>query len=188
MLAVNTVRFDAPHRLLSIALAFGVIADALLRATPWGLNVLLTLLCALGAAVALTRWSGIELSGEGRWLAAPIVVFGVGLVWRDSPTLTIANAAALLLSITLAALTARSGQLRLAGVSQYLVGALYMFLFALAGLLPTLTREVSWRGAARARWTGGAVAATRGLALAIPPVIVFGFLLAAADANYERLL
>src|SRR6185503_914918 len=56
------------------------------------------------------------------------------------------------------------------------------------GLLPTLTREVSWRGATRARWTGGAIAATRGLALAIPPVIVFGFLLAAADANYERLL
>src|SRR5438093_10018319 len=98
MHTVNNVRFDAPYRLLCIAFGFGIIADAFLRVTPWGLNVLLTAIVALLAAVVLTRWRGIELTGEGRWLAPAIVFFAATLVWRDSPMLTTANACALLVT------------------------------------------------------------------------------------------
>jgi hypothetical protein len=188
MHAVNNVRFETPYRLLVIAVSFGMIADGLLRVTPWGLNLLLAVACALAASVTLTCWSAIDMTGEGRWLVPAIVFFAAALVWRDSPTLTTANACALLVSVTLAALSARAGQLRLAGVSQYLLGTLYVVMYALAGLLPTLTREVPWRQVATARVGGTALAATRGLAIAIPPLIVFSVLLAAADANFERLL
>jgi hypothetical protein len=188
MLAVNNVRFEAPYRLLFIALIFGVIADALLRVGPWGLNLLLTVLCALGAAVLLARWNDVELTGEGRWLAIAAVFFAVALVWRDSPTLTVANACAVAVCMLLAALSARAGQVRLAGVSQYLLGTLYVAMFALAGLLPTLVREVEWRALLKGRWGGPALAATRGLVLAVPPLVVFGSLFAAADANFQRLL
>jgi hypothetical protein len=185
---VNNVRFHAPYRLLFIALAYGVIADLLLRATPWGLNVLLAVVCALAAAALLTHWSHVRLEGEGRWLVPAIVFFAVGLVWRDSPTLTTANALALALSITLAALSARAGQLRLAGITQYLLGVLYVVLFAFAGLLPTLTRELSWRSMGSSAWRRPALAASRGVVLAVPPLLVFSGLFAAADANYQHLL
>src|SRR3954451_18124979 len=110
MLAVNN------SRLLLVALAFGVFADALLRVTPWGLNVFLVVLGGAGAAVLLSRWNGIELSGEGRWLALVSLFFAAALVWRDSPTLTTANSLALLIAGALAILTARIGQVRRAGI------------------------------------------------------------------------
>src|SRR5207247_4206659 len=73
-------------------------------------------------------------------------------------------------------------------VSQYLVGTVYVVLFALAGLLPTLTREIPWRTVETNRWRATALALTRGLAMAVPPLFVFNALFAAADANYQRLL
>jgi hypothetical protein len=80
------------------------------------LNVLLVALLGIGAAALLARWANIQLEGEGRWLAAAIVLSALCLVWRNSPTLTVANAGALLVAGTLAALTARVGQVRLAGL------------------------------------------------------------------------
>lgn len=188
MHAVNNTRFERPYHLLCIALVFGLFADALLRVGPWGLNLLLVVLLGLVAAVALSRWSGMPLAGEGRWLVPCIGFFAAALVWRDSPTLTTANACALAVCLTLAALTARAGQLRLAGVSQYAFGTLYVLLFAAVGLLPTLTYEVQWRRLGQFRGTSQVFATGRGLLLALPPLIVFGGLFAAADANFQDLL
>src|SRR6185503_19047392 len=101
------------RRLLLIALGFGLFADALLRVTPWGLNVLLVTIAGVAAAALLTRWTGIQLSGEGRWLAVASLFFAMALVWRDSPTLTTANALALIVATALCALTAREGQVRI---------------------------------------------------------------------------
>ena len=112
MLAVNN------SRLLLVALAFGVFADALLRVTPWGLNLFLVVLGGIGAAALLSRWNRVDLSGEGRWLALASVFFAAALVWRDSPTLTTANSLALLVASALALLTARVGQVRRAGVAR----------------------------------------------------------------------
>lgn len=173
-------------RLLLVAAAFGVFADALLQVTPWGLNVALVVLGGIVAAGILSHWSGVALSGEGRWLALAAVFFAAALVWRASPTLSTANACALVVSVSLAALTAREGQIRVAGITQYAVGALYMFGFSLAGLAPVLLREVPWRGAHRGPTGRVALAATRGVVLAVPPLIVFALLLAAADANFEH--
>ena len=51
MLAVND------SRLLLVALTFGIFADALLRVTPWGLNLFLVVLGGIGAAALLSRWN-----------------------------------------------------------------------------------------------------------------------------------
>jgi hypothetical protein len=47
---------------LGAAMGLGPLGDWLLRATPWGINVLLWVAALAGAAVALTRWGG------WRWL------------------------------------------------------------------------------------------------------------------------
>ena len=184
MHAVNTIG----GRLLIIAIIFGIAADLLLRETPWGLNVLLVALLGIGAAALLARWGNMRLEGDGRWLAVAIVVFALGLVWRDSPTLTVANAGALLVASTLAALTARVGQVRLAGVTQYLLGVSYVIGYALAGLTPLLVGPNRWRTTLRTGWTVPAFAAGRGVLVALPPLVVFASLFAAADAEFERFL
>src|SRR6266542_7164318 len=73
--------------LVVVALAFGVVADALLRVTPWGLNVFLVTICGIATALAVSRNSHIELTGEGRYLVIASIFFAAALVWRDSPTL-----------------------------------------------------------------------------------------------------
>src|SRR5215210_2966813 len=73
---------------LEAALLLGVLGDALLRATPWGLNFFLWTGALLAAAVALLeRWRRGTLKGEGVWLLLPIIVFAAAVAWRDSPTL-----------------------------------------------------------------------------------------------------
>src|SRR5437762_2321823 len=191
MLAVNNAAKLPPNlglRLLLVALAVGLAADLLLRATPWGVNLLLTLGVAVLAAAALCRWGGVNLEGEGRWLVGPLLFFGAALAWRDSPTLNTANAVGLLAATTLAALTSRAGQVRLAGMSQYATGVAYVLGYAMVGLVPTLRGELDWRHW-RWRWLSHpALAAGRGVVLAIPPLVVFGGLFMAADANFENLV
>src|SRR3712207_6948121 len=48
-------------------------SDLLLRATPWGINVLLWVAILAGAAMTLWRWGRLEAAGGGRWLV-PVAV------------------------------------------------------------------------------------------------------------------
>jgi hypothetical protein len=191
MLAVNNDARLPPHlgpRLLLVALCIGVAADLLLRATPWGVNLLATTAVVVVAGVLLCRWGGIALEGEGRWLVVPVLFFSAALAWRDSPTLNAANAVALLAAAGFAALTSRAGQVRLAGVSQYATGLAYVLGYAMAGLLPTLHGEIEWRRWRWRWWSTPVLAAGRGVVLAIPPLLVFGGLFMSADANFEKLV
>src|SRR5260221_9063314 len=129
MLAVNIAAKLPSHlatRVLVIAVGTGVVTDQLLRATPWGVNLTVSVGAVVLAAVMLVRWGDVQLEGEGRWLVVPMLFCAGALAWRDSPTLNVANALALLAASTLAALTARAGQLRLAGLTQYGMGIAYI--------------------------------------------------------------
>lgn len=174
--------------LLFTALVAGLLGDALLRATPWGINVLLWVAALAGGAVFLARLGRIAAAGEGRWLVPVAVLFAVGLAWRDSPMVAALNIFALLVAVGLAALRGRSGVLRGAGISEYLLAGLYSGALASAGPVPVAVRDVRWREAFRGRWKGSAVAATRGVLLAAPLLLVFGGLLVAADAVFEKLV
>jgi hypothetical protein len=190
MLAVNiAAKLPSPLalRVLVTALAAGVVTDQLLRATPWGLNLTLSVGAVVLAALIVTRWGSVELEGEGRWLVVPLLFFAGAVAWRDSPTLNVANVVALVVAATLAALTSRAGQVRLAGITQYALGIAYVLAYAGVGLLPT-RGELVWRRWRWRWWSAPALAAGRGVVLAIPPLVVFGGLFMAADANFEKLV
>ena len=48
--------------------------------------------------------------------------------------------------------------------------------------------DIEWREAVRGRWKGQALAVSRGVLLAAPLLVLFGALLVAADAIFERLI
>ena len=173
--------------LLPAALGLGVAGDALLRATPWGVNVLLWTALGLGVLWELARRSALPLAGEGMWLAAPALCFAGGLAWRDSATLRALDILGLACCLGIGAARTRAGQIRLAGFWEYAGEIARSGLQTLFGSVPLL-RETDWNAVPRGGWLPRALAVGRGLALVLPLLLLFGALLSAADAVYQRLL
>ena len=173
---------------LGAALFLGVLGDGLLRATPWGINLLVWVAALAGAAVAVAWRGRLLVAGEGRWLVPVALVFAAGLAWRDSPTVVLLNLLAFLVAVSLAALWGRRGRLRLAGVSEYVFGGIYAGTLSYAGPVPVAAREIGWQQVARGRWRSPALAATRGVFFAAPLLLIFGALFVAADAVFQELV
>ena len=173
---------------LEAALLLGVLGDLLLRATPWGLNVLLWVGGLTAALAALTRGRRSVLSGEGRWLLPCVLAFAAAFAWRDSLALQMLDAALILALLSLAALRAEAVRLRVAGLTEYARAGLAAGLNALFGAFPLVFNDVRWDEIPRDGWMRHAASVLRGAAIAIPLLLIFGALFAAADAIYEGIV
>jgi hypothetical protein len=174
-------------RILAAALLLGVLGDALLRVVPWGINATLWT-AALVAVVVPLAGRQAAFAGAGRWLLLPLLLFSVAFVWRDSPALKMLNVLALLVALALAVLRAQGGRILLAGIMEYIMGSLIAGLNAAVGLLPLLFGEMQWKEVLNNRVSGRALAALRGLVLALPVLVIFGGLFVAADAVFEGMV
>jgi hypothetical protein len=173
---------------LEASLLLGLLGDALLRATPWGLNVLLWVGAVAAAYGALVRRRRVRLGGEGRWLVPAALAVAFAFVWRDSLTLRTIDFFAILALLALGQLRARSGRVRLAGVTEYAFAALFAAASAVVGPLLLVAQDIGWKEIPRGGWSRHAFAVLRGLVIAAPLVLVFGALFVAADAVYEGLV
>ena len=175
-------------RLLPAALGIGIAGDMLLRATPWGLNVLLWVGLLLGLFWLLARRSEFPLLGEGIWLAVPALVFAACLAWRDSGTLRALDLWGLAGCLGVGAARTQAGQIRLAGLWEYageIAGSLLQTVF---GVFPLLRRDIHWDAVPRGGWLPRVIAVGRGLILVLPLLLLFGALLSAADVVYQKLI
>ncbi|MBW3570029.1 MAG: DUF4173 domain-containing protein [Gemmatimonadetes bacterium] len=168
------------------AVGLGIAGDLLLRSAPWGLNLVLWTAALVMAIAALQRWAQADDVAVG-WM--PLALAAAVLVaWRDSPTLKALDLAALGIILGLAMFRARGGEVRLAGLAHHAIGVAASAGDAAVGAASLLFRDVRW---SEVRTDGAArhgVSVVRGAALAVPLLLVFGTLLAAADARFERLL
>ena len=160
------------------------------RAAHFGLGAFLWVAALAAATVALARRLQEEgaLQGEGRWLLAGAVVFAACLAWRASPLLQFLDILAIGLCLGLAALTLRKGSISRAGVLSYPLGLAVSGAHHAIGPFSLLFADVEWKELSRAAGTRHAAAAARGLIIAIPLLLLFGSLLAAADAVFAELL
>ena len=170
--------------ILGAAFVMGALGDGLLRAVPWGLNLLAWVGALVAVIAALARWRHLGMEGDGRWLVVPALFFSAAVAWRDSPTLVALNVLALLVAAGLAASRARAGQLREAGVMEYGRGLATAVVEAVGGVLVLVSVNIRWREIPRGGWSSRLLAVGRGLAIAIPPTLVFGSLFVAADAAF----
>jgi hypothetical protein len=182
---------NTPKLALSIlltALLCGVVGDVLLRATPWGLNLLIWVSALALALVALAQWNNLRLTGGGRWLIGPALIFAALFALRDSIMLNSANLLAILICLALIAYRALQGRLRVATLTEYLKGTGLAGVFALFGAFALLFEDIKWgqiKLGGQAKHVG---AVGTGMLIAVPMLLVFGSLLTSADAVFQQII
>jgi uncharacterized protein DUF4153 len=175
--------------ILTAGAALGIAADALLRATPWGLNAFLCTAGLVTATVWIARRWRIAASGDLPWLAAAALLLSSNFVARDSGALRAFDA------LGLAILFSVGGGLGLRGVTlrgryawDYLLGAVTAAASAGLGVLPLVARDIGWSELP----SGGALRYARGASLgallAFPLLLVFGGLFASADPVFKNVV
>lgn len=176
-------------KVLEAALLLGVLGDGLLRATPWGLNILLWVGAIVAAVVVLlAQRRRRALSGGGHFLLLSVILFAAAFAWRDSPTLNFLAGMALLITLALMAWRARAGRIWMASVTEYGLGIVAAGINAFISGFPALLGDVRWREVAPAGWVRHLKHIALGGVIALPLLLLFGGLLMSADAAFEEMI
>ncbi len=173
---------------LAGAAIVGVAADALLRADgPWGVNFGIWCIVLLAVLLLVARRDGVRPTVEGYALLGCAFGFALALAWRDAEELKVLDLAAAAVFLALPAARAGAAWVRSTGLVDFGWAVVRGGLQAgLGGLL--WAAEIERRPALGARPRARALAAARGVVLAVPVVLVLGGLLAQADAVYAALV
>ena len=170
---------------LGIALVTGIAADLLLRASRPGLNLwVLSIGLQLQLGLLHRRYrTSIPWTSFALLLGSGCFLFS--FAWRDSEALNLLAMGGSLTAAGLAAWVAQGASLRRSTTMQYLFGVSRAAGAALVGVIPLALVEADWTPY-RSTLGGNRFARVgRGLALAVPPVVIFGALFAAADPIFK---
>ncbi|MCW5558852.1 MAG: DUF4173 domain-containing protein [Verrucomicrobiae bacterium] len=176
--------------LLVVALAQGILGDALLRSIPWGLNLFAWALAGIAGVAVLARRENLALPrATPGWLAmAGCCALLVAL--RDAPALSFLTLVAGAGCLALAAWTAQGGSPFAAAPTDFIVQGLITVLNALLGgfawILSAITRQHITAAETRMARTQTWVRVTVGVIAATPALILFGSLFAAADPVFAH--
>ena len=173
----------SPIRLGLLALALGLAADRLFVGRWIGISAPLFMLGGLLALAALNRVEGQRFTGNSWLLGAGALLFAALLAVRDTPTLVLLNLAACSGLLMLLVASFRGVSL----LQVPLLAAVMRLLLATAQIAFTpitlLVHVFQSLPVGRAR-LGAALPFLRGLLLALPLLLLFGGLLAAADSVF----
>lgn len=174
---------------LEAALLLGLLGDALLRATPWGLNVLLwiSVLVAVMTTLILRRKREIW-TRETIALHGALLFFAAAFVWRDSLTLQTLDVLIILTILAILSLPPLNIQAHLGDFLHYVLGAVNSVVNTIFAPIFLILGDVEWRSIPRNGWTKHALAVFRGLAIAAPILLIFCALFMAADAVFEGIV
>jgi hypothetical protein len=174
---------------LGIGLVTGVAADLLLRtASGPGLNLwILCIVFQLQLGLLHRRYhTAIP------WTSFALLMVSSGCLlsfaWRDSPALNVLSFWAAVIAAGLAAWVARGASLRQSTTMQYVKGVARSANAAMFGVVPLVTADADWSPFRSAMGTSRFAHVGRGLALALPPVVIFGALFASADPIFNAFI
>jgi hypothetical protein len=162
----------------------GVVADLLLRAAP-GVNISLFVAALIAARVVFGRIAGVELPRAAGILYAAALIAAVAIAWRDLPALRNLNTSVCLLMLALAA--GADAAITRWGLPRYLRAVGAAVASTASGAFDPRLRQLMWLHVPRFALSPGARAAVRGVLLLLPLLVLFGILLARADAPFEEL-
>jgi hypothetical protein len=177
-----------PVSLFLAALSLGIVGDILLRPTPWGINVALWVLALSFSLAVVAQWNDLKLTGGGRWLIGPALIFAALFALRDSIMLNTANLMAVLICLALIAYRALQGRIRVATLTEYVKGAGLAGAYALFGALALIFDDIKWKQIKIGGQSKHVTAVGTGLLIAVPVLLVFGALLTSADAVFQKMI
>ena len=172
---------------LAAALALGALGDGMLRATPWGVNLMFCSAALAFSATALARHFGPERVRVRAEIFAPAVLLAAGCAWRDSAVLKGLDFMGMLVALALAAWHSEGGHLIMASVSGCVRAVWNTAIRTLFGAPGLVFSDVAWTRLPGRAWHQAARGVIGGL-IALPLLLVFGALFASADAMFERLI
>jgi len=172
----------------AIAFALGFAGDLLIRATPWGVNVLIGT-ALLIAGVVFLMWrerpqpiGTIVFASAGALLAAAFVA------WRDSAVLSVLDVLLTILFLLFLSLGARGVEIARAGIARIGAALGFTAVLALPGMFRLLLSDIEWRALRPGGVGRRTLVVLRGIAIAVPMLLIFGGLLSSADAAFSALL
>ncbi len=173
---------------LALALALGIAGQALFFAVPLGVN-LLVVVAAILVAARLTRSATARLDPVDAWLPVGALVLAAFVALRTDAVLVTLD--------TLGALALGSAAAVAIGGVEVSRRAAHHVVLLLAGVISGLDTAAapviaavnrSYRPASVYRSSGPVAAAVRGVVIALPILLLFALLFAAADAVFARIL
>ena len=175
--------------ILQAAVLLGVLGDVLLRAMPWGLNVLLFVGAFAAAFVMLVLRRKREFwNKQALALNAALVFFAAMFVWRDSMELKIFDTFAILTILAVQSLPTLKIKTQIAGVFHYIIGFCWSGINAALAPFFLFINDIGWKTIPQTGWSKHLISVIRGLAIALPLLLIFGALFVAADAVFEGLV
>lgn len=173
----------AEHLLLP-GLLMGIAGDYLLREGPHGPGLFLWLALLAAFALWLMRGAGAErLRSIATWSAVALCAALVTML-RDLDGMIAAMLVVVLLCAVITSLQTSGVALRAAQVRDYVVTG-FSFPLQMLTLTPRLLHQADLSAVTRNQRAPGIV---RGILLAIPVLLIFGMLFAAADAGFSQYL
>src|SRR5262245_29377749 len=174
--------------IMAAALAAGASGDGLLRASPWGVNLFVWIAALAALAVGVLILNQGNLDGGRRRLVIPLFFFAAAIAWRDSPALKALSLIGIVITLAMILMRSQAGKLLAAGVTDYALGVLVSLYEALTGAGRLIGGEIEWKVIRRDWWAKHLAPVAKGLAIAFPLLLVFGGLLASADAVFSDLI
>ncbi|MEO8648664.1 MAG: DUF4173 domain-containing protein [Acidobacteriota bacterium] len=175
--------------ILRTAAVMGLLGNILLRQTPWGLNAFLFVSVFAAALIVVTFRRRPELvSANFISLVAAISFFGSMFLFRDSIELRVFDTIAIIILMGVLILPNFGVNARIGGVIHYAGGFLWSALNSLFAPFLVIGADIEWNNLSGGRYRSYLFSVLRGVAIALPLVLIFGALLSAADAAFEGLV
>jgi hypothetical protein len=172
--------------ILAVAVALGLLADALLRDTRWGINVSLWIVCLIGGLFIAKEGGGATLRIGSVILIIPMVVFGFCFAWRDSTTLQALDLGAIVVAAALV-ITRQTARLWAPSLARITGSVLNLAGHCLAGFVHLIARDIDWSSQRSSVVAASARQMAVGILIAVPLLVVFTALFVRADATFARL-
>lgn len=184
-----TARTKTGLAIIQAAALLGVLGNVLLRHTPWGLNAFLfvTVFTALLVMLMIRRRPEL-LTRTNLSLAGAMTFFGSMFLIRDSIELRVADTFAILVVMGVMLLSSFDIKARSAGIFHYAAGFVWSGLTSAFGSFALIGADIDWKEMPGNSISRMLFAVLRGLAVALPLLLIFGALFMAADAVFEGMV
>jgi hypothetical protein len=166
---------------LFVAVILGLLSDILLRGVQWGANLPIWISILISGLFLAKHLGGGKLEFGSVLLIIPMAIFSVCFAWRDSTALKNLDLAAVLLSAALI-ITRQSQPFWSPTISKMFRSVFNLGGHCVAGFIHLLARDMDWTQRRNAAVAANVRGVASGVVIAIPLLLVFGFLFMRADA------